>query len=223
MVNKGYMPRAFEKLRTWAINFITYVTEKDVIARLGLDTTRLGALSDEIDAYKEACTQADKANAGSVDRLDRKEKAQKLAKSCRHFVNAFLRYNEAMTDDDRKQIGLTIPDTKPTDEEVDDTEYPDIEADTRVLRQIKCRFLNREHRVSKPRHVHGTEMVFGFIPAGEKPSLTHLKNSVFSTRSFKTLTFSDEERGLRVGLCARYENNTGGKGPFGPILVVFIP
>jgi hypothetical protein len=37
------------------------------------------------------------------------------------------------------------------------------------------------------------------------------------------MDFTDEERGQRLGLCARYENNTGRKGPFGPIVVVFIP
>jgi hypothetical protein len=89
--------------------------------------------------------------------------------------------------------------------------------------RITCRFLNREHRAAKPRHVHGIELRSGFIPDGERPSLTHLTNSSFSTRSSVTLEFTDSQRGYLLGLCARYENNTGGKGPFGPIVTVFIP
>jgi hypothetical protein len=137
-------------------------------------------------------------------------------------VNTFLRYKEAVTDDDRKQLGLTIPDETPTPD-ADPNEYPEIETDTNVLRRIVCRFLNREHRIAKPRGVHGTELRSGFIPDGEKPSLTHLINSSFSTRSSITLDFTDEQRGKRIGFCARYENNAGGKGPFGPIVTVFIP
>jgi hypothetical protein len=222
MEKKGYIPRSFAKLLTWLINFITYLSEMSVITRLGLDPVRIDALKTEIDAYSEACAKADAANAGSVDRLDRREKAEKVTLSVRHFVNAFLRYNEALTDDDRKQLGLTIPDTKPTTE-ADPTEYPEIEADTSVLRQVGCRFLNREHRAAKPPRVHGIELRSGFIPDGEKPSLSHLTISTFSTRTSTKLAFTEEERGQRLGLCARYENNTGGKGPFGTIVTVFIP
>jgi hypothetical protein len=192
------------------------------MARLGLDMMRVNALSVEIDAYREACAKADAANAGSVDRLDRREKAESVTKSVRNFVNAFLRYSEAVTDDDRKQLGLTIPDGTPTPDAIPD-EYPEIETDTNVLRRIACRFLNREHHASKPRNVHGTELRSGFIPDGEKPSLAHLVNSSFSTRSSITLEYADEQRGQLIGFCARYENNTGGKGPFGPIVTVFVP
>jgi hypothetical protein len=222
MKTKGYIPRSFAKLLTWLTNFITYLNLPDVMTRLGLDPMRVNTLSIEVEKYREACAKADAANAGSIDRLDRKEKGEAVTKSVRHFVNAFLRYNEAVTDDDRKQLGLTIPDNTPTSAANPD-EYPEIETDTSVLRRIVCRFLNREHRTSKPRHVHGTELRSGFIPDGEKPSLTYLVDSSFSTRSSITLNFTDEQRGKRIGFCARYENNTGGKGPFGPIVTVFVP
>jgi hypothetical protein len=127
-----------------------------------------------------------------------------------------------MTDEDRVRLGLTVPDTTPT-EEADPDEYPEIDVDTSVLRRIKCKFLNREHRVAKPPHVHGIELRSGFIPEGEEPSIEHLTDSSFSTRASMTKDFSDKDRGRRFGLCARYENNTGRKGPFGPIVVVFIP
>ncbi|MDR1154139.1 MAG: hypothetical protein LBL04_05460 [Bacteroidales bacterium] len=222
MKAKDFIPQAFAKLLTWLTNFITYLNLPDVMMRLGLDMTRVSALSAEIDEYREACVKAGASNAGSVDRLDRREKAKSVTKSVRNFVNASLRYNEAVTDDDRKQLGLTIPDSTPTSD-TEPLEYPEIEVDTSVLRRISCRFLNREHRISKPHHVHGTELRSGFIPDGEKPSLTHLVTSSFSTRSSITLDFTDEQRGKPVGFCARYENNTGAKGPFGPIVTVFVP
>jgi hypothetical protein len=222
MRTHDYIPKSFAKLLIWLTNFIAYLNKADVRTRLGLSADLVDSLKSLIDIFVAACKAADAANAGSVDRLNRKEQAKSITKTIRNFVNVNLRYNESMTDEDRKQLGLTIPDEKSTTD-TDPVEYPEIEADTSILRQIKCRFLNREHRTAKPRHVHGIELVHGFIPAGEKPLLKHLTHSTFSTRSFKKLDFADEERGLRLGLCARYENNTGGKGPFGPIITVFIP
>jgi hypothetical protein len=204
-------------------NFITYLDQASVIDRLGLNAALVYVIKSKIDAYAAACAKADAANAGSVDRLDRKEKAKELTKYIRDFVNTNLRYNPGMTDDDRKQLGLTIPDTTPTTDTVDPAEYPEIDADTSILRQVGCRYLNREHRAAKPKFVHGIEMLHGFVPEGEKPTLKHLGHSTFSTRARAKLEFDDDHRGQRLGLCARYESNTGVKGPFGPIIVVYIP
>ncbi|MDR2763883.1 MAG: hypothetical protein LBB90_02510 [Tannerella sp.] len=222
MPKSHYLPQPYGELLTWLINFITYLEDSSVVSRLGLDTARIAALRSEIDAYHNACTLADSPNAGKADRLDRREKAKDIDSSVRHYVNVALRYNENLTDEDRVRLGLTVPDTDPTPE-VDPNEFPEIETDTSVLRRVGCRFLNREHHVAKPLHVHGTELRSGFVPEGEKPSLTHLPNSSFSTRSSMTLEFTDEDRGRQLGLCARYENNVGKKGPFGPIVTVFIP
>jgi hypothetical protein len=222
MPQSNYLPRSYGALLTWLINFITYLESAGVISRLGLDATRIAALHTEINAYRDACTQADSPNAGKADRISRREKAETIGQSVRHYVNLALRYNEYIIDEDRVQLGLTVPDTTATPE-ADPDEYPEIEADTAVMRRVKCKFLNREHRVAKPLHTHGIEVRSGFIPDGEKPSLTHLMNSSFTTRASMTMDFTDEDRGRRLGLCARYENNTGGKGPFGPIVIVFIP
>jgi hypothetical protein len=219
---KNYIPQAFNQLTIWLTNFITYLGKADIIARLKLNQDLIDSLKERIDTYIAACIKADATNAGSVDRLARRELAVSISKQIRKFVNTHLRYNEAMTDDDRKQLGLSIPDTKRT-AEADPDEFPEIEVNTSILRQIGCRFINREHRTAKPRHVHGIELLYGFIPAEETPSFRHLADSLFSTRSFTKIRFSEEQRGLHLGLCARYENNTGGKGPFGPIITVFIP
>jgi hypothetical protein len=222
MPKSNYLPRSFGELLTWLTNFITYLNSQQVYSRLGLDPARITALQTEINAYRAACTLADAPNAGKADRLDRKEKAETISKDVRHYVNVSLRYNENLTDEDRVRLGLTVPDTTPTSGgEIN--EYPEIETDTSILRRVGCKFLNREHHVAKPPHVHGIELCSGFIPDGEKPSLIHLTKSSFTTRASMKMDFTDEERGKRLGLCARYENNTGGKGPFGPIILVFIP
>jgi hypothetical protein len=222
MPRSNYLPQAFGELLTWLINFITYLDSQGVIARLGLDATRIAALRAEIEGFHSACTLANSPNAGKVDRLNRREKAKSVSRSVRHYVNVALRYNESATDEDRVRLGLTVPDTSATTE-ADPAEFPEIETDTSVIRRIGCRFLNREHRVAKPPHVYGIELRSGFVPNGEEPSLAHLPHSTFLTRASMKMEFTDEERGGRLGLCARYESNSGVKGPFSPIVIVFIP
>jgi hypothetical protein len=83
--------------------------------------------------------------------------------------------------------------------------------------------LNEKQEAVKPDHVHGTEYRCGFVPEGETPSLKHLTEVYFTTKSSFTYVSDDEHRGMRLALCARYENHRGGKGPWGPIIVVYIP
>jgi hypothetical protein len=217
-----YLPRAFAALLTWLDNFITYLEDSGVIARLGLDPARIAALKVETGAYREACKRADHPNAGHVDRLDRKARARSLSARVRQYVNAALRYNEKVTLDDRARLGLYVPDAPPAAEPLPG-QYPEIEADVSVLRRVKITFFNREHRAARPAHVHGIELRFAVLAPGVTPSLDLLTESAFSTRARTKLDFTDQQRGQLLALCARYENNTGGKGPYGPVVTVFIP
>ena len=189
MSTKDYLPRAFATLLAWLLNLKTYLSDSAVTTRLNIDPEKLTPVWEQIDDYQAAYDRAEQPNAGKADRHDRMKKAEIVSATIRHFVKTLLRYNDAVTDDDRIRLGLTIPDTTLTPEG-DIKEYPEIEADTSVIRRVKCRFLNREHHASKPPHVHGTELRSGIIHEGETPSLRHLIESSFSTRSSLTLDFS---------------------------------
>jgi hypothetical protein len=222
MSRLDYIPKGYPELRVWGNNFVGYLKLTPVMVRLKLDPTELEALEDEVKAYDASCAVADGANAGPVDKTDRKTKAKHLRKTIREYVNSNLLYHKALTDDDRKALGLTIPDTTPTPE-TNPKEKPELEPNTKTLRQITCKILNEKQEAAKPPHVHGTEIVYGFIPEGETATLKHLTQVTFTTKSSITLVFDDEYRGRKVGLCGRYENHRGGKGPWGPIIEGFIP
>jgi hypothetical protein len=217
-----YLPSSYPKLRSWVIDFLAYLEKSDVSTRLGLDKTRLENLHTEVDAYLKAFDRAEAHNAGKVDRHNRKLQADELSKFVRHYVNVELRYNENLTDEDRINLGLNVPDYNPSHEPGIE-EFPDVEVDSSVIRRIGFRFLNREHHASKPKYVHGIEVVSAIVPPDVTPTIAMLTRSTFYTRASGMIEFDDTQRGQRLALCARYESNTGGKGPFGDIITVFIP
>jgi hypothetical protein len=179
-------------------------------------------LEAEVKAYDDACEAAENPNAGPVDKNHRKMQAKSVRKTIRDFVNSRLRYNKLVTDDDRKAMGLTIPDTTPTPE-TNPKERPLLEPDTSKIRTLTIKIVNEEGDAAKPEHVHGTELVWGFIPDGVEADFEYMKETVFTTKSFVSINVGQKDRGKRVGVAGRYENHRGGKGEFGEIIVVHIP
>jgi hypothetical protein len=192
------------------------------MARLKLEPKEVEDLESEVKAYDDACAVADGANAGPVDKSHRKMQARSVKKTVRDFVNSRLRYNKLVTDDDRKAMGLTIPDTTPTPE-TPPKERPLLEPDTSKIRTLTIKIVNEEGDAAKPEHVHGTELVWGFIPDGVEADFEYMKETVFTTKSFVSINVGQKDRGKRVGVAGRYENHRGGKGEFGEIIVVYIP
>jgi hypothetical protein len=222
MESHDYIPQDYPGLRVWGNNFVGYLKITSVMVRLKLDPTELGALEDEVKAYDASCEVADGANAGPVDKTDRKTKAKHLRKTIREYVNVNLRYHKALTDDDRKALGLTIPDTTPTPE-TKPKQSPTLKPDTSKIRKVTLRIENEEGEAAKPEHVHGTEIVYGFLPEGEKPSFKYMKETLFTTTSSVEIEVREEDRGKPIGIAGRYENHRGMKGDFGAIIVVYVP
>ena len=107
MNTNNYIPHGFSELYSWLYNFENYVNAN--IGRFNVEQTDLMALSALITALGTANTAADAPNAGSADHIDRREKADAVNAAARAFVNQHLRYNPAVTDYDRVQMGLTVP------------------------------------------------------------------------------------------------------------------
>jgi hypothetical protein len=222
MKSTDYLPQAYPALRVWSNVFIKYLRTTSVMVRLKLEINELEALEKEIKEYDAACDAADDPNAGKVDRTDRRTKATQLKKTLRKFVNTRLRYNDLVTDDDRTALGLTIPDTTPT-AETKPKQSPTLKPDTSKIRKVTLRIENEEGVAAKPEHVQGTEIVWGFLPEGEKPSFKYMKETLFTTTSSAEIAVSEEDRGKPIGAAGRYENHRGMKGDFGAIIVVYIP
>jgi hypothetical protein len=218
-----YLPHSFDKLLVWLNNFEACLDDKDTVARLALDADKILTVRKAADAFRKAFGIAGQGNAGNADRLNRREKADDAGKAVRYFVNNALRYNDRLTDEDRVNFGLKVPDRTLTHSK-EPEEYPKIEVKIFVLRELTLSFINSAtHRTGKPLQAQAIELCWAIVPRGEPASVKQLVNSIYLTRPRHTLKFGDKERGEVVGLCARYIGRRGQRGPFGPLIIAIIP
>jgi hypothetical protein len=221
MTSKDYLPKAYHLLLTWLINFMGYLIPN--ISRFGITSAKVTPIQTQVTQFQTAQAKAELPNAGSADRLVRKERAAAISKAIRIFVNANLRYNELVTDEDRKLLGLTIPDDEPTPE-TEPATIPVVDfIDTTLLRRIilHIKDMNGKSR-AKPRGVHGVEIVWAILDASPS-SIDDLIHSTFSTRLHHPFDFDENRRGKIVWFCLRWENNRGQKGPWSEIYSAIVP
>jgi hypothetical protein len=208
-------------LLVWLENFMTYLNEN--LSRFDIPPDKVVPLQNLMKLFQTAQIKAELPNAGSADRLNRKEKAEAVSKAVRNFVNANLRYNEAVTDEDRVNLGLNVPDPEPTplpDPKTMPTVY---RIDSSVIMRISLYFkdTNSESR-AKPDGIQGAEIVYAILDA---PPVTteDLIHSDFSTRSPRTFVFDENQRGKTVWYRLRWENRRGRKGPWSELYSAVIP
>jgi hypothetical protein len=122
---------------------VSYLLEN--ATRFGIPNTVIEPLQVEVELFRAAQVKAEEANAGKADRLDRNEKALAVSKVVRDFVNVNLRYNKNVTDADRINLGLTVPDTSPTTPRDPDTQPVVKKIDSSIIMRLGLHyFLNKE-------------------------------------------------------------------------------
>jgi hypothetical protein len=218
---RDYIPVKYVLLIAWLTNFVDYLTQN--ISRFGIESDTLNAYQVYVDAFRAAHARAELPNAGKADRLDRREKAQAVTKATRDFVNTYLRFNKAVTDEDRVKLGLTVPDQKPTHSSAPGTMIDVDRIDTSVIMRLSIHYKDRERQSrGKPEHVHGAEICSAILD--HKPATTdELTHSDFSAHSPFTFIFDEDRRGKTLWFHLRWENPRGEKGPWSELYYAVIP
>ncbi|MDR2040848.1 MAG: hypothetical protein LBP98_00830, partial [Tannerella sp.] len=153
----------------------------------------------------------------------RKEKAEAVSKAVRNFVNAFLRYNENVTDEDRVNLGITVPDTTPTTPREPETMPVVTLIDSSVIMRLTLHYKDSMSMSrAKPHGVHGIEIRWAILD-GAPVTTADLVNSEFGTRASHTFIFEENQRGKTVWFRLRWENNRGQKGPWSELYSAIIP
>jgi hypothetical protein len=204
----------------WLLNFLNCLTEN--APRFGIAQEKYADIELQVDAYRLAHEKAVHPNAGKADRLNRKEKAESVRRAVRRFVNEYLRYNSAVKDEDRVNLGLHVPDTKPTAVARPKT-CPSVYVRSAGPRQLRLVW-HDAGTVSKvkPAGVHGCEIRWAILD--EHPTANgDLTCSEFCTRSSYVFAFDEAQRSKTVYFCLRWENTRGEKGPWSEIIHAVIP
>ncbi|MDR3193676.1 MAG: hypothetical protein LBT76_00110 [Tannerella sp.] len=220
MTTNDYIPQAYSALLSWGSNFVTYLNAN--LDRFGITSTAIAPLVGKYGEYVTSNSKAESANAGKADRLNREEDARDLKRIIRDLVNQCLRYNPEVTDEDRINLGLHVPDDNPTPKPKPTTQ---IEAtiDPSIIMQLTLRYRNAGSQShAKPDGVHGAEIRWNIL-ATPPASTEDLIHSEFSTRSPHTFTFDEDRRGKTVYFRLRWENTRGQKGPWSELYSAIIP
>jgi hypothetical protein len=221
MSSKNYLPKAYALLLSWLVNFMSYLVAN--MQRFGIPTSKVDPLQKLVSDYQTAQTNSVNPNAGKADRLDRSEKAAIASKAVRDFVNANLRFNEAVTDEDRVKMGLTVPDPKPTPKPEPKTQTVVDAIDSSTIMRISLHYKDSDSTTrAKPDGMHGAEIRWAIRDT--PPEVTDdLIHSEFSTRSPHTFIFDENQRGKTVWFRLRWENNRAMKGPWSELYSAIIP
>ncbi|MDR0756807.1 MAG: hypothetical protein LBF85_03065, partial [Tannerella sp.] len=193
------------------------------LSRFGIPVEKVNPIQTLFNEFEKAQSAAENPNAGKADHLVRQEKASEVSKAVRNFVNAYLRYNENVTDEDRVNMGLHIPDLHPTPVPDPQTIPLVTKIDSSIIMRLKLFYRDSVGTSrAKPYGMQGVEMCWAIL---DKPPVTtdELIHSAFSTRSPHTFIFEENQRGKTVWFRLRWENKRGVKGPWSELYSAIIP
>ncbi|MDR2807697.1 MAG: hypothetical protein LBB43_01670 [Spirochaetaceae bacterium] len=173
-------------------------------------------------AFDAAYAKTLDPNKGSVDVAEKNRTRQDLTRVLRAFIKGFLLYNPLVSSNDRDK--MKIPTHATTHSPVPKpSTFPEYSLDSSVPNRLALHFWDSAtKRRGKPRGVHGAEIRWEIK---EEPPIKaeDLFNSDFATKTPCIFDFTGDKRGKTVYFCARWENPTGSKGPWGTIANAIIP
>ena len=151
-----------------------------------------------------------------------KNEARSIYEPLLRILVGNLEYNTKVTDEERKEMGITGRSTRRTPV-LPPTTYPDFTVDTGTIRRLTINFRNHNSKnKAKPAGVSGAVIRWAMLDAAPE-GLEALINSELDTATPFTLDFVDNQRGKRVYFCLAWQNTKGEKGPWSEIGVAIVP
>jgi hypothetical protein len=221
MHNSDYIPTTDSKFLTWLLNVVAYLEQN--ISAWGLPESDVSELQNLASDFQEKLGVAENAaTRTSVAVLAKNEARKAVEAKVRMLLKAYVTYNPAVSDEDRKAMDLPVHKTTRTPVPVPAT-YPDFDIDSSVIRRLTIHFYDKgSTSKAKPTGVHGAEIRWAILDA-PPTDIEELTRSSFDTHSPFTLEFKEHERGKTVYFCLCWENTTGAKGAWSEIVSAIIP
>ncbi|MDR1347329.1 MAG: hypothetical protein LBJ63_02710 [Prevotellaceae bacterium] len=198
MDNTDFIPTKDSAFAEWLQTVVAYLNAHATGWQIPAGTvTELTALQSDFASKFE--TAEHPATRTSVVMLAKTEARKAAEAKIREVLKAYVTYNPAVTDEDRKSMGLPIHKTTRTPSPVA-TDAPDTDIDTSVIGRVTIHFYEKgsRHKKAKPAGQHGAEIswVLSDIPVTRWDELIH---SNIDTNSPFTLAF-EHDRVLRSPL-----------------------
>jgi hypothetical protein len=215
------LPSGDHDFLEWAENFKTKLAP--LIEGLGIppaDYELIVALKNTFAAALVLTDAPSTKNPGTVAAKNDAHKA--LEKGVRKFIGEHLRYNDALTNQNREDLRIPVPDTTHTPIPPPTT-HPVLELKISAIRQVKLYFRDPASETgARPYGVNGAVVLYDIRET--PPARTgELKQNVLATRSPFKLNFEEDDRGKRIYVAVCWQNERGQRGPFSEVQSIFIP
>jgi hypothetical protein len=218
-MGKSYMPDAQGEFLEWAKNFFTIAAMNKTA--WNLPETQLAALGAKLTAWEPLFVKCQGSERTPNDVALKNTGFNELRKMFRAFVNEFVRYNSAMSDDNRRALGCHVP--VPPTPTPKPTTVPESESRTPYPMVVEIHFRDKgSPRRGKPKGVQGVKFA-GALLDHEPVSVKELPMSKFDPSSPMILRFEEADRGKSLYYALHWENAKGEEGPWSPIQKVIVP
>jgi hypothetical protein len=222
MSNNDYIPRKDGDFLTWLINFLKYLSTS--MTRFNFPADVYQELVMLRDDFAQKLETAEEPSTRTTLTVQAKNSARKtLVKLLRSKIKESLTFNHAVTDEDRRGLGLPVYKSTRTPSPVAD-ESPDLDVDTSVPGRVGIHFYEKgsRHKKAKPPGQASVEVVW--IISDTLPTRwDQLLHSDIDTNSPYILSFENDQRGKTVYFALRWVNTRGEKGPWTEIQSAIIP
>jgi hypothetical protein len=208
-----YIPRPDGDFDIWQDQFMTGVTPNIVTWKI--DPANFATLAPLQAAWKSAwLIGKDKGTRSSAQVIAKDEARQHYETALRVFVKQWIRGNTLVTDDQRRNIGVTVPDSERTPVGIKHN-APLLSFDPSVHTVQTLRFGNPDDPHTQSIPAGQKILLERFV--GEKnldPSTINFGGAQIVTRFLHTVQYTEADVGKWVYVRACYVNTRGEQGPF---------
>jgi hypothetical protein len=222
MKKKDYIPRKDREYVVWILHFLEVLF--GIRERVGFPKEVYDELVRLKDIFVAKFTANELEQTKSKKTASEKNTARKeLTAFLRPKAKMYLLYSEHVTDDDRQDLGLTVPSTTREQAHI---ERPAPDSKERVVnpREVDIDFFPKGQKkgAGKPEDQHEAEILY-CVGSKMATSLDELIHRASSTSSPITLVFKEEERGKICSYIIRWVNVVGQPGGWSEIRYFYIP
>jgi hypothetical protein len=216
-----FVPKASASFFRWVGVLISYLQAN--LARFNIAETVFAPIKALYDTYVAKYNLAsDPATKTPVATTEKKEAEKSLTSNLRPFLKAYVSYNPAVTEGDKRSMELPLHQSSRSSVPPPNT-YPDLTVGTGIIRHLKLHF--RDHETKKRAKPNGVTCVVvrWAILTTPPTSVEELPNLALDTSSPYDLAFSESQRGSWVYACMAWQNAKGERGPWSEIVSAIIP
>jgi hypothetical protein len=205
----------------WTDNFRAVLAT--LLEGLGFPPATFELITALRNTYAAALDAAEAPATRTAGRVKEKNDARKvLEKELRQAIAEYLTHNHLLTNGNREDLGLPVPDHTHTPVPPPDS-TPEFTLEGHGIGRVRIRFHDQgSESKAKPYGVNGAVVGYDVLPT--PPSVpSALARNRLATRSPFTLTFAEGESEHKAYVALCWQNEKGEKGPWSAIQSVMIP